>query len=1432
MHKMSDQPYLKLIACFAAKRIIPIKDHVASEYSEHHFHYDLYQIHENKMRKVMSADRKYHVTYFSVPLKVGSLDEFYNLVVNQRYNPFKLIMNPKKLAGLADYLKDKPDSIGKTLLLAFCYNHGNCGVEKDYYQALALFFKAYESDDHDPRIANNIGYYYDHGFGCQKNLSLAIEWYQKGADMLYAPSLHNLGIIYRDGIGVEQNYKKAIELFFLAAKMQFADSQYALGICILEGKGIVKNFDSARYWLQMAAYQDHPKAIGKLGELLENKEYPCFDLNTAFRTFLDGANLGDGFCQFKVGFYYYRGLAVKKSFARALYHLTQAANNRYYESYYYIGLIYEQGDHDLTANPMLAFKSYQQLVKYDKALGNYCLGNCYYCGIGVEIDYSKARYYYSKSAKYDYLKADYRLGIMALRGEGMDNDYQEAMARFQKCVQLENSGVQALSEFYLASIYQEGLGVAQDDEKAAFWYEKAASHGSIDANIFWGLCLINGKGVTADPTRGKEYLKRYIKHFDKEAFNNHYGSLYLALGKLYLQGTYVKRKPVAAYRYFENATKAGNIEAMYFLGQCLQNGSGISANPQKAVSCFIKAAEAGVLEAQYSLANCYYDGGGVNRDYQKAVFWYKKAALQGHPNAQCSLGNCYAEGQGVKKDYHQAMNWYSLAADHGHALAYYNLGYFYEKGIGVLPDLDKAQRYYESSLHFGYVLASVSIERVNKIQELIKLSEAGAESTHIFISWNHHSQSLSLQIKKVLEAAHLKVWHSDSKCEGNISETCLLAIKSAKSFLVILSLAALESHYVALEVKAIYERVRNKEIDISCVRALYDGDEAIIKDKIKELPSDNPFHLFVDYDLSPLYYSSESNLLVENVINMLGTGQIKAYRKSRIKKSKSLSLFIMDCLSFERARGMLNTTTDIADGYVSRFLIPYRDDASRKIDENQLLTNRISLIIAPAGHGKTVYLQNLEHCFFSLDHSDNFFFRFTLRSLQEYIDSHNQDVHDGNFFLSFLKNYVFKRELDDLDNQVLLTNEKFLQLFTNEKKNIYLLLDAVDELGANRKARFALIVKMLDDFLIKFDSSEKIHLIFTSRVDERLSFSNIKYLYRYILPPFNDDDRKNVFQSIMEIFNRFNHYSSNHQDEALTNLISFSYDEDYQEFANHINEIDPDIINNPLLLSNMIVLYFVNRLENKEMPNSEYELMMQAIDIMIDGLEDSKKVELNYESEVLANGFFDDHLRDILSYLYFNILSDDHRDVSLIIEDYLKKEKNDDSRLSELSILDLKKIAKTIANHLISRNFAGERAICHALFATYFASEYCYNELYEIKHNSFYAYLSLKNYDNGPSLMDYGQKVLNRGGEFDDVLLKLLCKITSVMALLPKENDDLSSENKDTLSLTMQTLFQKDNFKKGQWSKLQKKLQKLIQKRQIKCAENLENLINRAAISS
>ena len=73
------------------------------------------------------------------------------------------------------------------------------------------------------------------------------------------------------------------------------------------------------------------------------------------------------------------------------------------------------------------------------------------------------------------------------------------------------------SQEFMGILYEEGLGVPKDIEKALAWYERAANSGDMAAQYNLGRIYLEGKLVDRDIDRGRDFLRRAADQGDKDA---------------------------------------------------------------------------------------------------------------------------------------------------------------------------------------------------------------------------------------------------------------------------------------------------------------------------------------------------------------------------------------------------------------------------------------------------------------------------------------------------------------------------------------------------------------------------------------------------------------------------------------------------------------------------------------------------------------------------------------------------------------------------------------------------------------------------------------------------------------------------------------------------------------------------------------------------
>jgi TPR repeat protein len=134
--------------------------------------------------------------------KLGSI--YYSGSYGQKQNYSAAFDNYDKAVKLGD--------IKGCVYLGYMYANGY-GVDKNIAKAIEYYKR-----DNSALANNNIGWIYEKGDGVEKDLEKAAGYYQKSSDAGNATATRNLARFYRDGIQFRKDMEKAIELYKKAAK--------------------------------------------------------------------------------------------------------------------------------------------------------------------------------------------------------------------------------------------------------------------------------------------------------------------------------------------------------------------------------------------------------------------------------------------------------------------------------------------------------------------------------------------------------------------------------------------------------------------------------------------------------------------------------------------------------------------------------------------------------------------------------------------------------------------------------------------------------------------------------------------------------------------------------------------------------------------------------------------------------------------------------------------------------------------------------------------------------------------------------------------------------------------------------------------------------------------------------------------------------------
>lgn len=316
--------------------------------------------------------------------------------------------------------------------------YGLDGQEIDLETAYNSFEKALELGKTEANFY--LGVMYDWKSYPEQDYEKARAYYEAAGENPYAYVA--LGFNYYYGQVVEADQEKGKEYFDNAIALGCMDGYLGLGlIASNEGDDAAAEEDYSIVAEQGTEPLYVMQAANKLGSMCEYQ-----DDAKAMEWHQKAYELGSASSAYSIALMYQGGRGVEQDTAKA---------EEWYQNAYEL-------DNIMAVQIAIGYEMEQDYAKalawYEKAYEAGCnyadvIGNYYYMGQGTEQDYAKALEWYEKA--YD---DNNELLKTVDDGDWLAGIYQE------KATQLANN---------IANMYENGLGVDQDAEKAAEWYAKA-----------------------------------------------------------------------------------------------------------------------------------------------------------------------------------------------------------------------------------------------------------------------------------------------------------------------------------------------------------------------------------------------------------------------------------------------------------------------------------------------------------------------------------------------------------------------------------------------------------------------------------------------------------------------------------------------------------------------------------------------------------------------------------------------------------------------------------------------------------------------------------------------------------------------------------------------------------------------------------------------
>ncbi len=304
-------------------------------------------------------------------------------------------------------------------------------------------------------------------------------------------------------------------------------------------------------------------------------------------------------------------------------------------------------------------------------------------------------------------------------GEGDDELARHAADAITPLAEKGNTKAQ----YMLGRYYSWGYHHQCDNQKAIYWFEKAADKGSDKAaEAMANLYRYDfGDDETISAQAKKDFTHkwhyRWIEILEAKAAKG-VASAAQALMKLYAydcpedidreEGVKIACKWY--YRWVEilkaRADK-GDMATKKRLADILYWGTGvpdelveliededIDTHEDSAAELYAEVADGEKdAEAWFNLGQLYCRN-ATEEAYLKSLDCYMKAAEMGYKDAYHCIGGAYFDGRGVEKDWGKAREWYQKGAEAGDVMSRLQLADCYKRGMGGEKDYAEAMKLY------------------------------------------------------------------------------------------------------------------------------------------------------------------------------------------------------------------------------------------------------------------------------------------------------------------------------------------------------------------------------------------------------------------------------------------------------------------------------------------------------------------------------------------------------------------------------------------------------------------------------------------------------------------------------------------------------------------------------------------------------------------
>jgi hypothetical protein len=326
--------------------------------------------------------------------------------------------------------------------------------------------------------------------GGAPSVDRVLDWLTAAAEKGEIDAQETLGRWLYDGKFVPRDGAGALRWLSIAAERGNPNAQAWMGDVLYQGIGVMVDRVSARAWYERAAERGHLGALMAMNGFIFEGNGTDEERSSLFSLWLKLAESGHPLAQRQVANFYIGGVGTARSIPDAIRWLRSDALGDDTDVKMLLANLLLEGEAGEDA-AREAVELFAEAARMGNTGGEYNLGVCFRRGIGVVADRNMARQLYESAASKGYLSAQLALGDLLVE-LGDDASLRAAAGWYERAAAAGVPG----AAFGLAGLYEAGMGVEVDREKAIALNTLAAEAGYAEARL-----ALDRLGSAASPAR-------------------------------------------------------------------------------------------------------------------------------------------------------------------------------------------------------------------------------------------------------------------------------------------------------------------------------------------------------------------------------------------------------------------------------------------------------------------------------------------------------------------------------------------------------------------------------------------------------------------------------------------------------------------------------------------------------------------------------------------------------------------------------------------------------------------------------------------------------------------------------------------------------------------------------------------------------------------